>query len=155
MLLLVRRGHGHPAGRIVEAAHVLHRSKQIDAAVGPAIGLHALEDHLGVVERNRGRVQREGRERLDFGVMPAAIGRVALREHAIGEDDAKAEIGCGWRAQAGRFNGYNLDIHQQLLVWCGNGRAPVRGVSRGCLAGTGAADPTRRPSWDCTPIMAG
>ena len=50
-------GHAQTVSRIVETVSVAVGAEQLDLALGGAVGLHALENFLGVVEHGGSRVQ--------------------------------------------------------------------------------------------------
>ena len=77
------RGADHP-GR------VLLRAEGPDRAVRVAVGLHALEDLLRVVQDGGRGVQRERGVRRDAGVVPALLGGPLGDEHVVGEVPAEA-----------------------------------------------------------------
>ncbi len=111
VFLLVHRRHSHTPRGIVEPPGVLHRPEEVDVAIRPPVGLHALEDKLGVVEHGRGRVHGERCVRLNARVVPPLAARVALGEHPVGKVDAKAVVVAERRPQPRGINGHDLDIH--------------------------------------------
>jgi len=77
--------HGQPGRRPVEAGRVGLRPERHDRPARLPVGLHPLEDLLGVVEDRGGRVEGEWAVGLQPAVVPAAVGRPADGDHVIGE----------------------------------------------------------------------
>src|SRR5690349_1085032 len=92
MLLRIDRRHRHAFRRTVEADCMIARTEQIHAAVRAAQRLHALENALPAMEQLRGRIYRERTIRHDRAVVPPALHRVTLHEHAVGEEAPEAEL---------------------------------------------------------------
>ena len=107
----VQLGDAHTLVGDVEALEVLVGPEQQDAAVLGAVGLHALEGLLGVVEDGGGGAQGDGAVGNDAGVMPADALVVVHQQHVVGEDGAEAQL----RALGGLFLGMggfgDLDFH--------------------------------------------
>src|SRR5205807_1367815 len=72
--------------------HVLLWPKEPDRAVPAAEGLEPLEQRLAVMQDGCGRVEREGRVRLDARVVPALLFLEVGDEHVVGEDVAEGEV---------------------------------------------------------------
>ena len=85
----------------VQTLEVLLGPEEQDAAVLGAVGLHALEGLLGVVEDGGGGAQGDGTVGNDAGVMPADAPVVVHEQHVVGEDGAEAQL----RALGGLFLG--------------------------------------------------
>ncbi len=109
--LLVHRGHSDARRRAVEALGVLLDPEQVQVAVGSAIGLGAVEHHLPAVEYLGRRIERERLVRTDGGVVPAALRRVALREHAIGEHASEPQL-RGQGLRNGIACRFDPDVHR-------------------------------------------
>lgn len=91
-------------GRVLQTLGIAVRPEELNGVVHGAIGLHALEDLLCVVEHHAGRIHLEGLIGDDAGIVPALALGVVHQEHMIGEDLAKAQLalvggfglgGCG------------------------------------------------------------
>jgi len=81
-----------PAGGGLEALGVLVGAERRDGAVGPAVGLEALEDLLRVVQGHVRRVERDRRVRNELTVVPAATLRPLDRHHVVGEVAAEPGV---------------------------------------------------------------
>ncbi len=111
--------------RVVHTARVAVRAEQLDLVVSRSVGLHALEDLLGIVEHDTGRVQLERRIRNDARVVPADTEVVLHDEHVVREDVTETEFALigGLRFERRRF--FDLDIQHllsrlqnDLLLYC-------------------------------------
>ncbi|KAI3479786.1 hypothetical protein L1887_58181 [Cichorium endivia] len=93
-LVAVKGGQASTGSGSVHALHVLVGAEESDLArtVGGAVGLHALEQAAGVVERGRGRRERERAVRLDVRHTPAGLVVPVDNEHVRRELLAKDEV---------------------------------------------------------------
>ena len=85
-------GHRQPLGRLREAAGIFLRPEHGDAAVGEAVGLHAFEDFLGIMQHGAGRVDLKWFTRTDAVAVPALALGIADRHHMVGEEAAETGI---------------------------------------------------------------
>ena len=109
-------GDAQTVGGILHPLGVAVRTEQLDGVVRGAIGLHALENLLGVVEHHRGGVQGEGGIGDDAGVVPALALGIVHHEHMVGEDFAKAQLVFVGGFRLGGSGLGNLDIqHDNTL----------------------------------------
>ena len=90
--LLIHEGNAHTLVGAVETLGVHVGTEEVDLAVGGAVGLHALEHHLGVVENAAGGIQADGAVGDDLAVVPALALVVVHDEHVVGEVLAKAQV---------------------------------------------------------------
>ena len=128
--LLVDLGHAEPLRRDVHPPDIFHRPEEEDGAAFSPVGLHPLEDLLGVVEAHGRRIELERPVGFDQGVMPAPAGVVGHGEEMIGEDLSEAQfrfIG-GFRLPLFRRGLNNLDFHCRLL-----NANTLEMVSDGCI----------------------
>ena len=97
--VLVDGLHGQALGALAHAGEVVHGPKEADVAVGVAIGLHALEQGLAIVQRQVGGIQLQGRIGLDGGVVPALGAGIFHGEHMVrkgaAEDQLALVLGLG------------------------------------------------------------
>ncbi|MPM60965.1 hypothetical protein SDC9_107819 [bioreactor metagenome] len=61
---------------VVEASYIVHGAEKLYPAVRRAVGLHALENLLSIMEHHGGGIQDKGSVGYDPGVMPALAGMV-------------------------------------------------------------------------------
>jgi hypothetical protein len=83
--------HRHAACRLIEAAGVFLRTEQHSAAIRRAIGFHAFEDLLGIVQHARRRVDLERCPCGHFRRVPALALAPAYDSHVVGEKRAETE----------------------------------------------------------------
>ena len=108
--------HRHAAGGFVEAAGVFLRAEENGAAIGAAIGLHALEDFLGVMQHAAGRIDRERSACQNLGRMPALVRVPADHGHVVGKQGSEAEVFERLEAVGFRHGvGIGLDVEGQAL----------------------------------------
>ena len=107
----VHGGHPDTRRRAVEALGVLLDPEQVQVPVGSAIRLGSLEHHLPAVEYLGSGVERKRLVRTDGGVVPAALRRVALREHAIGEHASEPQL-RGQGLRDGIACRFDPDVHR-------------------------------------------
>ena len=117
-------GHRHAFRAGVKAARVFLRTEQAERAVRVAIGLHAFEYFLSVMQHAGGWIESDGRTGLQGRRVPTtADGTVCPlviinHHHVIGKDGAKTGIGYG-RSSVGlaRWRGVGdaLKFHESGL----------------------------------------
>ena len=111
-------GHAQTVSRIVETVSVAVGAEQLDLALGGAVGLHALENFLGVVEHGGSRVHFPRAVGDDTGIVPALTGGIVHHEHMVAEDLAKAQLRLVLRFlfRMFGFNNFNIqhDLHSPL-----------------------------------------
>ena len=111
--------NAHAVAAVNKAVGVAVGAEQLDLALGGAVGLHALEQLLGIVEDHGGGVEAEGAVGHDAGVMPALALRVIHHKHVIGKNLAEAQLGLvgGLRLRTGGF--FNTDVqHDDNPLFC-------------------------------------
>ncbi len=96
--------------RVVHTVRVAVRTEQLDLVVGGSVRLHALEDLLGIVEHDAGRVQRERSIRDDAGIVPADTGVILHHEHMVRENVTETELALIGRLRLQRRRFFDLDI---------------------------------------------
>ena len=103
-ILLGNGRNAQTVGRVLQTLGVAIGPEELDGVVHRAIGLHALEDLLGVVQDHAGGIHLEGLIGDDAGIVPALALGVVHQEHMIREVLAKAQLalvggfglgGCG------------------------------------------------------------
>ena len=114
-ILLRDVGNAELLGRIVEAADIVQRAEEIDLPVSRAVGLHALENLLRIVQRHDGGLQGDGAVGDDAGVMPALAVGIIHEEHMVREKAAERDPVHGRFLLGGRGTG-DLDIHYRCLL---------------------------------------
>ena len=98
-------GHRHPGGRAVESRGIRVGAEHRQPAIGGAIGLHALENLLRVMQHGAGRIERQRPARFEPCVVPAAPLVPVDRDHVVREDLAEAGIGDRLVARFTRYRG--------------------------------------------------
>ena len=112
-------GHAQTVGGIVEPVGVAVRAEQLHAAIGGAVGLHALKNFLRVVEHRGGRVHGQRAVGDDAGIMPALACGVVHEEHMVGENFAETQLAFVLRLGFRRGGTGNFDVqHNHTLSLC-------------------------------------
>ena len=94
----------------VQPGHVLIGAEQNHLAVGGAVGLHALENLLAVMQAHSSRIQGQGSVGDDARVMPALALVVIHQKHVIGKNVAEAQLGGVGRFRLKRCGAFYRDF---------------------------------------------
>ena len=111
--------YAQTVSRLVHAAEVVARTEGLDAAVGTAVCLQALEYRLAIVQNDARGIHAEILIGLNAGVVPAVFGIIVHYEHVIGEQTAKTQLALISRLGLQSLGGDKLYIvHCNDLLSC-------------------------------------
>ena len=116
-LLKILSGDGrnaHTIAAIHKAMGVAVGAEQLNVAVRGAIGLHALEQLLCIMEDHGSGIQFKAAVGDDSGVKPTLAFGVVHNEHMIGELFAEAQLGLVRRLLLGMSGFRNLDVQHTI-----------------------------------------
>ena len=115
--VVVHLGHTHALAGVGHALGVHVRPEDLDAAVRPLVGLHALKEHLGIVEHCGSRVQGDGAIGDHLAIVPALAFVVAHFKHVVGKVVGKAQLILGGLGlgMLRADNGEGIFCHIRLL----------------------------------------
>lgn len=109
----------------IEPRHVFLRPEQYDPSLRRAVGLHAFEDLLAVVQAHGGRIEGERAVGNDPGIVPALSLIVIHQKHVVGEDGAKPQLVGGGRFRLRGFGFFHADfLHGATLPIIGFYKEP-------------------------------
>ena len=108
-------GNAQTVGRILHSLRVAVGAEELNGVVSGAVGLHAFEDLLGIVEHHACGVQLKGSVGNDAGVVPAFAIGVVHQEHVVAEELTEAQLALigGLCLGSGGFD--DLDIQHNKL----------------------------------------
>ena len=135
-VLLGELGNAEPLVGVVHAAGVALGAEELNPVLRGAVGLHALEALLGIVEHHGGGVQGQGAVGNDPGIVPALALVIVHDEHMVGKNFAEAQLALvgGFGFGGGGFGDLDIQhcVHTPVSVF---GAKPLPDGATG--AGTG------------------
>ena len=131
-VLLGDAGDAEALVGVVHPAGVAVRAEELDLVLRGAVGLHALEALLGVVEHHGGGVQGQRPVGDDAGVVPALSLVIVHDEHVVGEDFAEAQLALvdGFGLGGRGFGDLDIQHCEHSPVLCIWGTGPLPGRAR-------------------------
>ena len=109
-------GHAQTGGGVVQTLDVAVGAEQLDGAVGGAVGLHALENLLTVMQNLGSGVDLQGAVGDDAGIVPTLTLVIVHDEHMVGHVLAEYQLGSlGLVLQSGRAGDFDF-LHGKCLL---------------------------------------
>ncbi|MPM74518.1 hypothetical protein SDC9_121506 [bioreactor metagenome] len=109
-VLLGNARHAQALLRVVHAAGVAVRAKELNFTLGGAIGLQALKALLRIVEHHGGGLQGEGGIGHNAGIVPALALGVVHNKHVVGKGLSEAQLRLVRRLCLGGSRLRDLDV---------------------------------------------